>query len=69
MRRLTEEEFKDLQNKGILDKEDNREVEDWETVLYPNANDVKFGRVMYSPSLNLLRHQSFIEFYGNSTVD
>ena len=69
MRRLTEEEFKALQNKGILDSEDERDVKDWVAVLYPTANDVKYGRVMYSSSLDLLRYQLFTEFYGNSTVD
>ena len=69
MRRLTEDEFQTLKSKGILDAEDDKQVKDWIPVLYPTANDVKFGRIMYSPSLDLLRNQTFSEFYGNSTVD
>lgn len=61
---LTEEQFNSLER---TNKEE--EANDWIQVWKPNGLHKKFCKIMYSPSINKLRHTSFTEFYGRGIVD
>lgn len=57
-----------LITKGILEKTDTKKTKDW-VKKYRSGSDSKYGCLMYSPSLERLRHVTFSEFYGGGIVD
>lgn len=67
-RYVKKEEWDRLWNKEVLKVEDVDKADDWEAIVV-EGNDAKYGRMMYSPSLDLIRKQTMMEFYGNSVVD
>lgn len=54
---------------GSLPKEDINKANDWVMVAPKDSGWTKYGRLMYSPSLNRLRSQTFSEFYDGGIVD
>lgn len=62
-------EYVRIREKGYLGSEQHDLADDWVMVVSDKAGDVKFGRSMYSPSLDKLRHQTMGEFYGGGIVD
>lgn len=63
------EEFDRIFAKGVLDPDDKRNLKDWVMVSCKSIGWSKYGREMYSPSLDLFRCPDMSEFYGNSVVD
>ncbi len=66
---FTQEDWRELWDKGILDSEDIKLADDWVTTFPPNQWYTKYAKRMYSPSLDRLRATTFGEFYGNGIVD
>ena len=71
LHKMPKDEFEALRNDGIIPcTNQNCELaDDWMMVVPEDVTDVKYGRFMYSPSLNVLRHQTMGEFYGGGIVD
>lgn len=69
LNRIPKEEYDRIWEKGYLKSEEHDLADDWVMVASETAGDVKYGRSMYSPSLDRFRHQTMGEFYGSSTVD
>ena len=69
LNRIPKEEYDRLWAKGYLNESEHVLADDWVMVASEGVNDVKYGRSMYSPSLDRFRHQTMGEFYGSSTVD
>lgn len=72
--RLTEDETlaMNLRNRresgeAIADEKEIARAKDWRVVRV--GGDSKYGRIAYSPSLDIMRSLTFDEFYGNGTVD
>lgn len=51
----------------IHDSSRASEAKDWKIVQV--GNDSKYGCIAYSPSLDIMRKQTFDEFYGGGIVD
>lgn len=51
----------------VLDSSEIVKAKDWKIVCI--GNDSKYGRVAYSPSLDIMRGLTFDEFYGGGIVD
>lgn len=66
---FNEENWKELKSKGILGIEDMELADDWYTTFPPKEWGIKFSKLMYSKSLDRLRHATFSEFYGEGIVD
>jgi len=55
---------------GILEPEDIGMADDWMQATRKSSNGWnKYGRVMFSPTIERLRHQTMMEFYGDGIVD
>lgn len=72
--KLTETEILTMNLKKRLDAGEKvhdssraSEARDWKIVQV--GNDSKYGCVAYSPSLDIMRKQTFDEFYGGGIVD
>lgn len=57
-----------LIDKGVLKEAESKDATDW-AKKYREGSDSKYGCLMYSPSLERLRHVTFSEFYGSGIVD
>lgn len=67
---LMDDDYRDqLRTLGMLDEKDEGMADDWVTISYKSQGWAKYGRAMYSPTLNRLRAQSFDEFYDGGIVD
>jgi hypothetical protein len=64
-------EWNRIKKKPLLKStvEDIAKADDWVMVISEDANDVKYGRLMYSPTLDQFREQTMGEFYGSAIVD
>lgn len=51
----------------LHDSADKSKASDWKIVCV--GNDSKYGRIAYSPSLDIMRQLTFDEFYGGGIVD
>jgi len=51
----------------VQDESRKKEASDWKKIQI--GNDAKYGCVMYSPSLDIMRKQTIDEFYGGGIVD
>lgn len=69
LNRLPASEMTRLKAKGWLESSDYGAATDWVMVVSEDARDTKYGRYMYSPSLDKLRGQTMGEFYGGGVVD
>jgi hypothetical protein len=69
MDHISKEEWDKAKAKGVLKEEDTKGVTDWKKTFYMGGGDAKYGSLMYSKSLGLLRHETFNEFYGSGIVD
>mgnify|MGYP000259105948 CR=1 FL=1 len=69
--RITDEEMDRLNRKGVLEatNENIAKANDWVMVARESTRDLKYGRTMFSPSLDQLRRETMGEFYGSSIVD
>lgn len=65
---VKKELFQEIKSKGILKKDDNKNVKDWFRV-HQEGTDNKYGVLMYSPSLDIFRNTTFDEFYDGAIVD
>lgn len=61
---IWDEKFKDIKPVKWKSKAD-----DWEQCVKASNGWTKYGRLMYSTELDVLRSQDIMEFYLNSTVD
>ena len=69
LHRVADVEMDRLGNKRVLPETDYKLADDWVMVIRESATDTKYGRVMYSKSLDQLRCQTMGEFYGTGIVD
>lgn len=71
LHKMKKEDLKELRKKGILEATDQNilSADDWIQVISEEATDTKYGRLMYSPSLKVLRSTTMGEFYGTGIVD
>jgi hypothetical protein len=65
---IPKETWDKLQTKGVLPETDASLVTDWFRV-HLEKTDTKYGVLMYSPSLDVLRKTTFSEFYDGGVVD
>jgi hypothetical protein len=68
---MVKELWLELLEEGLLDctPESITLADDWEIMFREGNSDTKYGRQMYSPSLNRLRSLTMGEFYGDGIVD
>ena len=71
LNRMPSKQMGDLRKKPLMLCTDKNiaMANDWVQVISEDASDTKYGRLMYSPSLDRLRGQTMGEFYGTSIVD
>jgi hypothetical protein len=69
LNRIPKAEYDRLWAKGYLPESAHELADDWIMVISEGAMDVKYGRNMYSPSLDQFRHSTMGEFYGSGIVD
>lgn len=55
------------EGEGVHDEKEWTKASDW--MVLQIGNDAKYGRVAYSPSLDIMRKLTFDEFYGGGIVD
>ena len=69
LNRIPKEEWDRIRKNGLLESNEHGLADDWVMVVSESANDVKYGRLMYSPTLDKFRGQTMGEFYGSGIVD
>ena len=69
LHRVPDVEMDRLGNKRVLPETDYKLADDWVMVIRESATDTKYGRIMYSKSLDQLRCPTMGEFYGTGIVD
>jgi len=69
LNRIPQLECERIRAKGYLESNQHDLADDWVMVASEDATDTKYGRNMYSPSLDRFRHQTMGEFYGSGIVD
>jgi hypothetical protein len=65
---MNKQKWEKLKEKGVLNELDSKDAKDW-VKRYKEGCDSKYGCLMYSASLERLRHVTFLEFYGGGIVD
>lgn len=69
LNRIPKEEWERIRKNGLLESNEHELADDWVMVASESARDVKYGRLMYSPTLDQFRKQTMGEFYGSGIVD
>lgn len=69
--RMPDAEMNRIRDNGLLscDAKDVSLANDWVMVIRESADDTKYGRMMYSKTIDRLRDLTMGEFYGTGVVD
>lgn len=65
---MDSKKWEELKARGVLEEGETKGAKDW-IKRYKSGNDSKYECLMYSATLQRLRHVTFSEFYGDGIVD